>query len=182
MAERRILKLICWWFQERWEALTDHMITALLISVLKQQSSVNTNCESPHAPHCSPLSQLATVTHRRASPWHEIMAVSFMNLCEKLPPAPHSLQPLLTYHSFNFSLIYVCGVNIVRGCVHFFVATGAVMQSDSLETDGLTLIVRICTVCQYIHPLYRCECPEGQPQPWKGESSIFFFNVTFLTF
>lgn len=67
----------------------------------------------------------------------------------------------------------------MRGCVHFFAATGAVMQSDSLETDGLTLIVRICTVCQYIHPPYRRKCPLRDNQSNEKVKAVFILNVAF---
>lgn len=66
--------------------------------------------------------------------------------------------------------------------MRFFAATGAVMQSDSLETDGLTLIVCICTVCQYIHPLYRRKCPLSDNQSNEKVKAVFILKVAFVAF
>lgn len=65
----------------------------------------------------------------------------------------------------------------------FFVVTGAVMQSDSLETDGLTLIAPMCTVCQYIHPLHRCKCPlRDNPSNEKVKAVLVLTVVLLIVF
>lgn len=54
------------------------------------------------------------------------------------------------------------------------------MQSASLETDGLTLIVRICTVCQYIHPVYRCKYPLRDNPSNEKVKAVLILTVVLL--